>query len=148
MNARLNLTDIVAALKLSLPSISNISDGYAVNYVRDFGTTFPAVWVLAQRAKSQGQDTDGGYSNHFRQHFNVEFVVRCVVKRYSDGSVNAGAALNALIDSVTGALIGTEPPNCELPLIVVATQDGPPSETILYADITFGTVITHVKAGP
>jgi hypothetical protein len=133
MNARLALTDIVAALKLALPAIPNISDGYAVNYLRDFGTTFPAVWVLAQRAKSQGEDTGGGYSGQFRQHFNVEFVVRCVVKRYSDGTTNAGSALNALMDAVTGALIATQPPGCEVALIVTGTQDGPPSETVLYA---------------
>jgi hypothetical protein len=148
MNARLNLTDIVAALKLALPAGTSVSDAYAVGYLRDFGTKFPAVWVLAQRARSNGDDTDG-YAGLLREHFTVEFVVRCVVQRYSDGATNAGAALNALMDAVTAALIGTSPGACEKPLVVISTQDGPASETVVYADIVFSTVITYTKSvGP
>jgi hypothetical protein len=148
MNARLNLDDGVAALKLSLPANVLVSDAYAVGYLRDFGTKFPAVWVLAQRARSNGDDTDG-YAGLVREHFTVEFVVRCVVQRYSEGATNAGAALNALMDSVTNTLLGKVLPGCDKPLAVVSTQDGPASETVVYADIVFSTVITYTKSvGP
>lgn len=143
MNARINLSDIVAALKLALPAITNIDSGYAVNYLRDFGATYPAIWVLAQRAKAQGQDAD--YSQLARQHFNVEFVVRCVVQRYVDGSTNAEPALNALMNSVTSALYATQPPGCETSLVITGTQDAQPGDTVLYADVTFGTVVTYIK---
>lgn len=143
MNARLNLTDIVAALKLALPSGTTVSDAYAVNYLRDFGTKYPAVWVLAQRARAHS-DTDG-YAGVLRETFSVEFVVRCVVQRFSDGATNAGAALNALMDAVTAALLGKPLSGCDKPLVVISTQDGPASETVVYADIVFATEITYTK---
>jgi hypothetical protein len=146
MNARLSLTDVVARLQLGLPSGTLVSDAYAVGYLRDFGTKYPAVWVLAQRSRAVSEDD--GYAGQFRQTFSVEFVVRCVVQRYKDGTTNAGAALNALVDSVIAQIEFWTPPGCNQDCIVISSQDGPPHESVVYTDVAFSTSISYQRSPP
>jgi hypothetical protein len=144
MNARLSLTDVVARLQLGLPAGTLVSDAYAVGYLREFWTRYPAVWVLAQRSRAIAEDD--GYAGQFRQNFDVEFVVRVVVQRHKDGTTNAGAALNALVDSVTAQVEFWTPPGCNEDCIVISTQDGPPHESVVvYTDIVFRTSISNQR---
>lgn len=149
MNARLSLPEFVGraqAQSTLLPNGTGIGDSYASNYLPDFGKKFPYVWVLAQKSRATS-DTDG-YANYTRQHFEVEVVVRVVVQRYAAGKVNVGSDINTMVDAVIQIFRGWQPTGADKPLYVKATQDGPPWESIVFADVVFGTEVTYSGAAP
>lgn len=148
-NSRLSLTEFVSrAVTQSslLPVGTGIADAYASNYLTDFGKKWPFVWVLAQKSRAFS-DTDG-FSNYSVQHFTQEIVVRAVVQRYAPGKVNVGADINTMVDAVIEIYRGWQPTGADMPLYVVATQDGPPWESIVFADVIFGTQVTYAGAAP
>lgn len=149
MNARLSLDAIRAHLDAALnvtPGSVIVGTAYQRNYLTDFGKVYPAVWVGAQRLRPQ--DDGRGYAGMYRQHAAVDVVIRLVVQRYADGVVDSEGALNALHDSVADAMLAYTPNGASEPFVWQSSQDGPPAESVITADLTFSATVTYSKESP
>ena len=144
MNARLSLSDIASKLKTHQGMTGvHVGTGYDLDYLTKFGTTYPAVWVGAQRWSK----LDGGmsYSGLYRQHGKVDVVVRLVVQRYAVGDIDPESTLNTLHDDVIDALKDWVPQGAGSPFVIESTQDGDLSESVITADIIFSTTTTYAR---
>ncbi len=147
MNARLTLTDIAARIRTELNDATiHVGTSYDRDYMTAFTKTYPAVWVAAQRLTPI--DTGRGYSGLYRQHARVEFVVNLVVQRYAENQPEVEAALNELHDAVCAALLGWTPTSASEHVVLVSSQDGPPSQTLSTVSIIFAVTTTYQRTAP
>lgn len=112
----------------------HVGTGYDRDYLTAFGTTYPAVWVGAQKQQRRG---DGMGSREYHQRGDAQIVVRLVVQRYADGETDPEQALDALHDAVLDVLDNWQPPEAWGSLCIQSTQDGPPHESVLTEDLIF-----------
>lgn len=146
MNARLSLDAIRQHLDAALnttPGTVKVGTTYQRSYVTEAASIFPAVWIGAQRLKPE--DDGRGYDSLYRQHVRVDVVVRLVVPRYANGQLDGEAALNALHDAVSAAMLAYTPTGADEPFVWSSSQDGPPAESVLTADLIFSATVTYSK---
>lgn len=147
MNSRLSLESIAQYLAAQ-PELAgvDVNTGYDPNYLTEFGNTFPAVWVCAQRMTRL--DDGRGYSGQYRQRFRVEVLFRLIVQRYAAGSVRPEAGLNALHDDLTGILTRYRPAGAEDGFVIESSQDGDLSSSIMTCDLVMSVTTTYVSDAP
>lgn len=146
MNARLSLDALRQHLDTALnatPGTVTVGTTYQRSYLKDAGSVFPAVWVGAQRL--QPLDDGRGYSGTYRQHVRVDVVVRIVAPRYAAGQMDGEAALNALHDAVSAAMLAYTPAGADEPFVWSGSQDGAPSESVVTTDLIFSATVTYSK---
>ncbi len=150
MNARITLTAIRDRLDAQLNVGTVVADpvycGTARDrdYVEKYRTTFPAVWVLAQRMTPL--DDGRAFAGRFRQRMRVEFAVRVVAQRYADGVIQTELELNDLHDRVSAALAGWAMTGADEPLAFSLSQDGEPTESMATMDLVFTTSTTYQRS--
>lgn len=142
MNGRLSLKAIAEHIDAQV-TVTRCGTGYDRDYLTNFGKAYPAVWVGAQRFVPT--DNGRGFSSQFRQHGEVEIVVRLVVQRYADGSVDAETRLNALHDAVSSALLNWLPTGADEPFVYKSSTDGPLSESVMTVDMIFAATATYAS---
>lgn len=147
MNQRLSLSAIADHLR-SRPALAgtHVGTGYDADYLTSFGTTYPAVWVGAQRLSRL--DDGRGYTGEYRQHCRVEVVFRLVVQRYAAGETNPEAALNSLHNSVVAALTAFRPSGADDAFVWESCQDGDLSESVMTADLVMSVTTTYASNTP
>lgn len=142
MNERINLEDIATRLSAQLDPSIHVGTAYDANFIQLFPITFPAAWVIGQRARPL--DNGRGYSGRMRQNIRVELVVRIVVKKVP-ATDNVDSRLSSLQNAVGDALIGWKPTNVDMTFVWDLAQDGPPHEGSVSADLIFAAQTSYQK---
>ncbi len=144
MNQRLDLTAIATYLRSQsgLAGV-HVGTGYDRDYLTAFATTWPGVWVGAQRL--QRNDDGRGYTDYYRQHCRVEIVVHLVVQRYADGETDPGPDLDALHEAVSTALLNYRPTGADEPFVWESSQDGEAFQSVMTADLVFSCTVTYAS---
>lgn len=147
MNQRLSLSGIATHLRTQAALAGvHVGTGYDANYLTAFGTTYPAVWVGAQRLTRL--DDGRGYTGQYRQHCRVEVVFRLVVQRYAAGEISPEGALNTLHDNVVAALTAYRPAGADDAFVWESCQDGDLSESVMTADLVMSVTTTYASNSP
>lgn len=145
MNGRLSLTDLAATLSTALgASVSRVGTSFDRDYITAFRSTWPAVWIVAQRLTPL--DSGDGFTGLGRQHVQVDVSIMVAVQRHSDGGVNNEAELTTLHELVDDAMRGTQPAGADTPFVWVAGLDGDPVESIIFEKSVYATTVTYNKA--
>lgn len=143
MSRRLSLTEIRDRIAGELADSTYVGTAKDRDYAALFPKTYPAAWVGAQRMRRV--DGGSGYTGLIRQTLRTQVAVRVVVQKFADGETDGDARLDALCDRVEAALVGWRPAGADLPLAWEASEDGPPDESLLTADLIFFTTRTYTK---
>jgi hypothetical protein len=145
VNVTLDFDAIAAHARTAMGNAAQrVGTCYDVDYWTAYLTTYPAVWICAQR-HVRGKDNGRGFTGRVRQHLESEVIVRLVVQRVKQGQKSAAPALKALYDATCAALIGYTPDGADHPFAFASIADGPSNESIVTADIVLTTGITFSK---
>jgi len=149
MNQRISLIEIRDRLRDQLDpelGIARVGCSLDHDYLAAVGesTSWPGVWVGGQRGTPIAPNP--GFTGRFVQDVRVEIAVRVIVARYAAGEVDQEARLNRIVDAVVDKTLGYKPAGAVKPLHWVSSQDGPPEQSVMTADLIFQTQISHQYA--
>lgn len=142
MNERIDLEEVATRLTSELGGGIHVGTAYDADFIALFSKTFPAAWVVGQRARPM--DDGRGYSGRMRQNIRVEVVIRIIVQKVP-ATDNVDSRLSSLQNAVSDALIGWKPTNADRVFAWDLAQDGPPHEGAVTADLIFVTQTTYQR---
>lgn len=149
MNGRLKLKDLADAIRIPIvasAALVHVGTGYDQNYMSQYMELVPAVWVVGQTGTPR--DDGQGFSGHFTQVLSVDVFFRISVARYVPGDIDPEARLDTLFNLVSDTLKDFTPPGGGSPFVWVGYRDGPTSDSLLAADLTFRTQVRYQRNIP
>ena len=143
MNQRLSLAAIATHLKTqSALAGVHVDTSYARGYLSEFGKTYPAVYVDAQRLSATDDGKAGG-SSCYHQRLKAVIRIYLVVQRYADGSVDPEQQLNTLHDAVFTALRNWKPGEAWASLVFDSSFDGDRNESVMTCEMQFSCSVLY-----
>jgi hypothetical protein len=150
---RLRMQDFVDRIKsvINDPSLK-VGTSLDPDYTSLYAKTWPAVWVIAIRARPRdnGDGLRSAFSGLARQNMNNEILIRPVVQRVptaaSGVTGSAEDRMIALHNAVANSLFGWQPPGAGIPLAFSSSVDGPAYESSCTVDMIFATQTTFSRS--
>ncbi len=149
MNGRIKLKELATLIRpiiiASMPNV-HVGTGYDPDYMNQYTSLLPAVWIIGQTGLPL--DDGRGYSGHFAQMIGVDIFVRIATSRYIEGEIDPEERLNLLFNVVSDVLKDTTPNGGADPFVWTGYRDGPTSDSLLAADLTFRTKVRYQRNIP
>lgn len=142
MNTRIRLQDIADQIA-TVVTTGHVGTSFDRDFLESFGKRLPEVWVVGVDMSQEVPSTS--MSGRFRQYMNADVAVRVMTSRYPQGVVDIESAFGELCDKVSDALVGWSLPESKEPFKWLSSVDGEISQSVVYCDMTFRTLISYQR---